>query len=207
MAEPTIEALFPTLVYRAGIAAADGRLNGEIAAAARQLADEDRDGIDWCRSHFYPGYTSYGSLPDLPERSAVFAKLARLIERHAMAFAKALHWDLRGGKPIVDTLWVNVLPEGGSHSSHLHTNACLSGTYYVTAPEGAGPIVFEDPRHAMLMAAPPRKSSAPREMRTYVSEPATPGTLLLWESYLRHEVPLNRARGERISVSFNLVIG
>jgi len=26
---------------------------------------------------------------------------------------------------------------------------------------------------------------------------------LLWESWLRHEVPLNRARGERISISFN----
>ena len=33
------------------------------------------------------------------------------------------------------------------------------------------------------------------------------GTLLLWESWLRHEVPINRAEGERISVSFNLVIG
>ena len=87
-------------------------------------------------------------------------------------FAKALHWDLRGGKPICDSMWVNVLPEGGSHTSHLHTNAVLSGTYYVTAPEGSGPIVFEDPRHAMMMAAPPRKASAPRAMRTYVSEPA-----------------------------------
>ena len=39
-----------------------------------------------------------------------------------------------GGKPVCDSLWVNVLPQGGSHTSHLHTNAVLSGTYYVTAP-------------------------------------------------------------------------
>lgn len=202
-----IEALFPTLVYRARMAAEGGRLNREIAAAARLLADEDAAGQRWCERHGYPGYTSYGSLPDLPERMEIFAKLARLVERHAARFAKALHWDLRGGKPCVDTLWINVLPEGGSHSSHLHANAVLSGTYYVTAPEGAGPIVFEDPRHAMLMAAPPRKASAPRAMQTYVSEPAAPGTLLLWESYLRHEVPLNHAQGDRIGASFNLVIG
>jgi uncharacterized protein (TIGR02466 family) len=83
----------------------------------------------------------------------------------------------------------------------------LSGTYYVTVPDGSGPIVFEDPRHALMMAAPPRKAGAPREHQTYVSAPPSPGALLLWESWLRHEVPLNRASGERISVSFNYVIG
>jgi uncharacterized protein (TIGR02466 family) len=30
-----------------------------------------------------------------------------------------------------------------------------------------------------------------------------PGTVLLWESWLRHEVPLNEAESERISISFN----
>jgi uncharacterized protein (TIGR02466 family) len=79
----------------------------------------------------------------------------------------------------------------------------LSGTYYVKIPLGAGPIVFEDPRHAMMMAAPPRRSKAPREFQTYVSETPAEGTLLLWESWLRHEVPAGRARAERISISFN----
>jgi len=57
-----------------------------------------------------------------------------------------------------------------------------------------------------MMAAPPRKSSAPRPLRTYVSQQPSPGLLVLWESWLRHEVPLNRNQGERVSVSFNLVI-
>jgi hypothetical protein len=30
---------------------------------------------------------------------------------------------------------------------------------------------------------------------------------MLWESWLRHEVPMNRAGADRISVSFNCVIG
>jgi uncharacterized protein (TIGR02466 family) len=204
--QPQIEALFPTLVYRAGLDRAD-RLNHALEQAAFELAEHDKAGRRWCARHGYPGYTSYGSLADLPDRSPPFARLKRLIEQHAARFARELHWDLRGGKPLCDTMWVNVLPEGGSHSSHLHTNAVLSGTYYVKSPPGAGPIVFEDPRHALMMAAPPRKASAPRAARTYVSQDPTPGTLLLWESWLRHEVPLNRAAGERISVSFNLVIG
>jgi uncharacterized protein (TIGR02466 family) len=201
-----IEALFPTLIYRASLAGT-GHLNHELEQAAFDLAENDLAGRRWCAKHGYAGYTSYGSLADLPERGKPFARLKRLIEQHAGRFARELHWDLRGGKPLCDTMWVNVLPEGGSHSSHLHTNAVLSGTYYVKTPEGAGPIVFEDPRHGLMMAAPPRKASAPRPFRTYVSTEPAPGVLVLWESWLRHEVPLNRAEGERISVSFNLVIG
>lgn len=29
------------------------------------------------------------------------------------------------------------------------------------------------------------------------------GTVLKWESWLRHEVPVNAAKSERISISFN----
>jgi len=30
--------------------------------------------------------------------------------------------------------------------------------------------------------------------------------VLLWESWLRHEVPVNRAGSDRISISFNAVL-
>lgn len=201
-----ITALFPTLLYRAEARGA-ARLNLELEAAALELARDDRAGQRWCAKHGYGGYTSFASITGLSERFPAFARLERMIDGHAARFARALHWDLRGGRPICDSMWVNVLSQGGSHTSHLHTNAVLSGTYYVTVPEGSAPIVFEDPRHALMMAAPPRKMSAPREVQTNVSEKARPGTLLLWESWLRHEVPLNRAERERISVSFNYVIG
>ena len=201
-----IETLYPTLVYRAD-AAGSARLNRDLADTAWKLAREDKEGQRWCLQHGYAGYTSYASISNLAERFAVFARLEAVIGRHASNFAKSLQWDLRGGKPLCDSLWVNILPEGGSHTSHLHTNSVISGTYYVAVPEGSGALVFEDPRHAMLMAAPPRRKTAPRAMQTYVSMEPEAGTLLLWESWLRHEVALNRASAARISVSFNMVIG
>jgi len=201
-----IQSIFPTLIYRAELERA-GKLNADLELAAQALSREDRVGLKWCETHGYPGYTSFASLDDLTSRFAAFKKLERMIDKHAAAFARNLHWDIRGGRPVCDSMWVNVMPEGGSHTSHLHTNSVISGTYYVTVPQGAGPIVFEDPRLAMLMAAPPKKSAAPREMRDHISETPQAGSLLLWESWLRHEVPLNRAAGERISVSFNYVIG
>jgi uncharacterized protein (TIGR02466 family) len=196
----SIEALFPTLIYRAEIPGA-ARLNVELEDASLSLGQHDTKGRKWCEKHGYAGYTSYASIDDLSKRSKPFARLEKIIHAHAASFAKALHWNLRGGKPVCDSLWVNVLPHGGSHTSHFHTNAVLSGTYYVTAPVGSSPIVFEDPRHAMMMAAPPRKTSI------YESRVPKAGTLMLWESWLRHEVPMNRAREDRISVSFNCVIG
>ena len=201
-----ISNLFPTKLYRAD-AATSASLNAELEVACLSLSQRDAAGLRWSEKHGYPGYTSYASINDLAARGGVFRKLIRILDKHALDFAKALHWDIRGGKPVCDSIWVNVMPEGGHHTGHIHTNAVISGTYYVKVPAGAGPIVYEDPRLPMLMAAPPRKASAPADMKSHVSETPKPGTLLLWESWLRHEVPLNRAIGERISISFNYVIG
>jgi uncharacterized protein (TIGR02466 family) len=201
-----IQQLFPTLLYRAEMPEND-RLNYQLEVAALELADGDKRGQRWCEQHGYAGYTSFATVPNLADEHALFKRLVKQIDKHAADFAMALHWDIRGGKPICDSLWVNVLPEGGSHTSHIHTNSVISGTYYVCVPQGAGPIVYEDPRHALMMAAPPRLASAPREQRAHVSELPRPGSLLLWESWLRHEVPMNKAEGLRISVSFNYVIG
>jgi uncharacterized protein (TIGR02466 family) len=202
----SVQSFFPTLIYRAD-KAAPATLNAALEVAALSLATHDTAGLRWCEKHGYPGYTSYGSPNDVARRIPAFKRLEKLLDRHAASFAKSLHWDIRGGKPICDSLWVNVMPEGGSHTSHIHPNAVISGTYYVTVPEGAGPIVFEDPRLAMLMAVPPRKKNAPRIFKNHIRETPQAGTVMLWESWLRHEVPLNRAEGNRISVSFNYVIG
>ena len=201
-----IQSFFPTLVYRADNATTT-RLNMQLEQDALMLAHEDSAGRKWCEKHGYNGYTSFASLNDLSQRLMSFTALEKILDAHASKFAKALHWDLRGGKPVCDSIWVNVLPEGGAHAGHIHTNSVISGTYYVSVPQGAGPIVFEDPRHAMMMAAPPKKSTAPREQRSHVPETPTAGAVLMWESWLRHEVPVNRAEGLRISVSFNYVIG
>jgi len=201
-----IQSFFPTLIYRADSATMAG-LNAKLEQASLMLARDDLVGIKWCEKHGYQGYTSFASINDLPAQIPAFKALEKILDRHAAQFAKALHWDIRGGKPVCDSMWVNVLPEGGSHTSHIHTNSVISGTYYVCVPQGAGPIVYEDPRHAMMMAAPPKKQNAPREHQSQISETPEVGSLLLWESWLRHEVPVNRADGLRISISFNYVIG
>ena len=58
----------------------------------------------------------------------------------------------------------------------------------------------------MMMAAPPKKPKASRANRSFVSAEPKAGTILMWESWLRHEVPVNAAKTERISISFNYAV-
>jgi uncharacterized protein (TIGR02466 family) len=91
MAKPAnqIEALFPTLIYRAE-KAGPAQLNRVLGEAAWQLAREDVEGQRWCTRHGYPGYTSYATIDDLADRYPAFAKLEAIIARHAAHFAKPL---------------------------------------------------------------------------------------------------------------------
>ncbi len=202
--EPVIDSVFVTRIYRADLSAEAGpALNADLESGCLSIAADDRAGQRWCDKNGYPGYTSYASLNDLPLRFPPFAVLKRHLDRHVAGFAKTLEFDLQGKKLKLDSLWINVLAPGGTHSGHIHPHSVISGTYYVTIPEGASAIKFEDPRLAMMMAAPPRKAKAAPGNRQFIYAQPAPGTLLLWESWLRHEVPLNMADEDRISVSFN----
>jgi uncharacterized protein (TIGR02466 family) len=197
-----LAAAFVTRIYRHELGAARGLL-ADLERACRSIAIEDRAGQGWAAENNYPGYTSYASLTDLPERDPAFADLAQVLDDHVATFAKACDMDLGGRRLSLDSLWVNILEPGGFHAAHIHPHSAVSGTVYVTVPKGASAIRFEDPRLAMMMSSPPRKARAREDNRTFLSFDPKPGTLLLWESYLRHDVPVNRARTERISVSFN----
>ncbi len=126
-----------------------------------------------------------------------------MLTRHAAGFADALAFDLGGRKPRLDSLWVNVLKPGGHHGAHIHPHSIMSGSFYVEVPNGSGAIRFEDPRLPMMMAAPRRRDDAPDDLRAFVSVDPQPGVLLMWESWLRHEVMPHGGKGERLSVSFN----
>jgi len=201
----TSRTLFATPLYEGQIN--DSALLADLETSCRMLAEEDRAGEAWSKAHGYRGYTSYASLNDLPQRDPAFADLVRALNRHAAAFARDCAFDLGGRKPRLDSLWVNVMKPGATHSGHIHPHSIISGTLYVAVPPGSGAIRFEDPRLPLMMAAPTRTPDAPEARQTFVHVTPTPGMILLWESWLRHEVMPHqgtaKAGSERISISFN----
>jgi len=196
----TVRNLFATRLYEGDLG--DPDLLADLAHSIRTLAVDDGAGKRWSRENGYKGYTSYASLNDLPKRDPAFADLAKALARHAAAFAGDCAFDL-DRKPKLDSLWVNLLKPGGHHTAHIHPHSIISGTMYVEAPPNSGAIRFEDPRLPQMMAAPPRRPDAPEEMQTFVTVAPRPGLILLWESWLRHEVLAGNAKLERLSISFN----
>ena len=195
-----VRSLFVTRLYEAELGNAG--LLADLSHSIRTLAQEDHAGRRWSKDHSYAGYTSYASLADLPRRDPAFADLSRLLARHAANFAEDCAFDLRR-KPKLDSLWVNLLRGGGHHSAHIHPHSIISGSLYVEVPAASGAIRFEDPRLPIMMAAPQRSKDAAEELQTFVTVEPRPGLLILWESWLRHEVLPGRGRGERLSISFN----
>ncbi|MCM2274555.1 MAG: TIGR02466 family protein [Candidatus Didemnitutus sp.] len=197
-------AWFPTYLYHEPLQKTGlERFNTELADECHRIRDYDEAGRKWSAKNYPGGYTSYASLNQLHEFSSTFAGLERKITAHVRKFARSLDLDLRGREVFMTDFWVNIMPEHAAHSLHLHPNAFISGTYYVVTPPGCPGLKFEDPRLSKFMAAPPRLPGARPHNLPHITYPAKAGWLLLFESWLRHEVATNRTNAERISVSFN----
>jgi uncharacterized protein (TIGR02466 family) len=188
--------LFPTLLYTAALQARGTRsLNNQLLREIHQLRHDDRAGREWSRANYPGGFTSYASVNRLHEVSPTFAGLAQKLAPHVRAFARQLKLEPAHRKLVMTDCWANIMPAGVAHGLHLHPLSTISGTYYVQTPAGASGLKLEDPRLDRMMAAPRRSA--------WVLIQAKSGHLVMFESWLRHEVPVHWARMERISVSFN----
>lgn len=191
--------LFVTEIYQSSIKFDLKSLKTEIY----QIAKSDNAGQKWSEKNYPNGYTSYGSWDQLNKMSSTFAHLEKKIDQHVARYAKKLDYELCEGRLKMNSIWVNIMPEGSLHTAHIHPHSVISGTYYVDLPPRASAIKFEDPRMTFFMNSPALKVGARQERQRFFSLQPRAGDLVLFESWLRHEVPLNSSRRPRLSISFN----
>ena len=200
----TIRSLFPTRLYTARLQPGGSRaLNRRLLAECHQLRRDDSAGRRWSARSYPGGYTSYGSVSRMQRVSPTFAALEHALDAHVSRFARSLAFDLRERPLAMTDCWVNIMPRRVAHGLHLHPLSSISGTYYLATPPGAPGLKLEDPRLERMMAAPPRRPTTGADPGPWVVVPARAGTLVLFESWLRHEVPANPVAGDRVSISFN----
>jgi uncharacterized protein (TIGR02466 family) len=170
-------------------------IQAELKRTALKLPEVDHDGRAWSKKNYPNGYTSYGSLSELHAQFSVFDALKRALDREVKTYVKKIGLTFPRGELALSSLWVNIMPKNCYHAFHLHPNSVVSGTYYLSVPKGSSPLRIEDPRSALFMASPPRK----------IQQDLTPkaGEVILFESWLKHEVPPHHSNEDRISVSFN----
>lgn len=197
-----IRSLFATRLYEQDLT--DPTLISGLLAEVRMLAGDDTKGRQWSATFGYQGYCSCSSHNDLHERSELFVRTADWLGKHAETFAAECGMDL-GRSLQLERMWANLLEPGGVHRSHIHARSIISGTLCLEAPRGSGATCFEDPRLPMMMAAPPRADGASEDLHSFVSVEPRAGLLLMWESWLRHEVLAGSMAGPRVVLTFDFV--
>ena len=200
----SLHRFFPTTIYKEKIDVQSKtvkELNQQLLKEIAHLQYEDVAGVEWSKKNYPNGFTSYASANQMHLASPTFAELESKIKKHLQKYIRSLELQTAAKHLRMSTCWVNIMPQGAFHTSHNHPQSLISGTYYVQMPEGSSAIKFEDPRYPLFMYRCAVKPQA--QQHVYHSLDAVPGDLILFESWLRHEVPLNSTKKPRISISFN----
>lgn len=140
-----------------------------------------------------------------PLESNLFREIAaiatpKLVDFGYLLFGERLNWTVK-------EMWTNMLETGGSQAMHSHANSFISGVFYLTPSHPGSRTVFIRPpggfefnfRHHTRDAA-----MGPFNAGKYMVPAAEPGDLVLFPSYLYHEVPKNQGE-QRITIAFNAI--
>lgn len=198
----SMKKLFPTYVYQSKLTR-QSQLLQELIDESYKIKSIDESGQRWSVKNYPGGYTSYASMSELYNFSSSFLDIRKKIDQHVQKFAKELELDIPLKQLQMTSLWLNIMPTQVVHTMHIHPLSVLSGTFYLQTPKNCSALKFEDPRLVNFMASPPRKSKAKMENQRFISLAPEAGDLILFESWMRHEVPPNQSKQDRISVSFN----
>lgn len=190
--------IFPTTIVQ-GSLAQSGSLRKQMLEDIHLISEQDKLGKEWSKKNYGGGYTSYASLNNLHHRYPSFMEFEKRMDKEAVLFAKKLGWNLKGLKLRMTDCWANLMPVGTYHTLHFHPHSVLSGAFYVATPVQSVALKLEDPRMGFYMNAPQGKP-------LYVEIPAEEGKFVLFESWLRHEVPPNQSKKPRVSISFNYAL-
>ena len=200
----SIHSLFPTDIYISKKTGPKAKaFIRSLTKEARLFQASDPEGMRWSKKNYPAGYTSYSSISNLPFRSSGFDRLKTWIDGQVRKYAEHLEMELDGGRLEMGTCWINIMGKHSHHSFHIHPLSAISGTFYLQVPKGSGPFKIEDPRLGFFMGSPPRKPKASPRNQRFVNLNPEAGMLVLFESWMKHEVPANLVEQERISVSFN----
>jgi len=110
---------------------------------------------------------------------------------------------------VLDNMWANVNPKYCYNTVHTHPRGMWSGVYYVQTPENCGNIKFIDPRmgnNANPVPVDKDKYAEKKHSWNEVRYKPIEGRLIIFPSFLLHEVEQNLSDSPRVSISFNYLL-
>jgi len=162
-------------------------------------------GVGWTSYHATDGnYTSDYNLDNLE----IFKPLSEFIWNSVLEYVKFVGYSVNNLQTIrLGVVWANINSKYSYHEQHTHPNSYLSGVYYLKVPKNSGKINFIDPRNAMrsIELAPDQERTLTDPLVRNIEVDAQEGYLLLFPSWLGHEVQQNLSHDDRVSIAFNII--
>lgn len=185
----THQDLFPTRIWKFDLSALSSHFPAwRTAIEVMQAAQPSPSG----RSN-RGGWNSDKTVFEQP----AFDLLAQSVRQ---SFIYALRQVTGQDLPIDCEAWVNMHERGNYNAAHLHQGALLSGTFYLTVPEGSGNLVLRDPRPGAMLS--PFRGAGVNNAR-HVQVVPHAGLLVLFPNWLEHEVAPHAADAPRVAIAMN----
>ena len=115
-------------------------------------------------------------------------------------------WEYVPNKQRIVAMWAIINKKNSYNVKHNHQNCYLSSAYYIKKPENSGDITFYDPKEVKTYRFPEVERNTSYSAESITVKPKE-GDLLIFPSYLYHDVGVNLSDEERVVVSFNVDIG
>jgi uncharacterized protein (TIGR02466 family) len=110
---------------------------------------------------------------------------------------------------IIDNMWVNINSKYSYNRSHIHAKSVFSGTYYVKVPDNSGNLNFKNPSQLqrLFINEIDHHITALNNFtaQNWIVQPHV-DMMVLFPSWLEHDVDQNLSNDLRISIAFNTAI-
>jgi uncharacterized protein (TIGR02466 family) len=123
------------------------------------------------------------------------------LEQKLLEAIKSMAFDVQNDLRLrLDNVWININNKNNYNEKHVHPVSAFSGVFYVCANENSGNIKFSV---ASSIEHYPVSLTNPKIIHNSVELAPQPGKLLLFPSWLHHEVLPSHDEETRISIAFN----
>ena len=185
---------FPTPIYVIDIPEAPS-LNVQLEKDIMEWSQKDK-GVQKTN---IKGWHSTTNMHQNPEYQPV-------VDQLFLAIHQIWEAELLDRKPKLGNMWANINYPNAYNKSHVHPNSLFSGVYYVKSLPNSGKLILRDHRPGSQSILPERKDiEHPPSLLSEVDMEPKEGRIIIFPSWLWHEVEPNKSNETRISISFNFI--
>ena len=199
MENKTIYKLFPSPVFQFKVKNFES-INKQLAEYIYELKEKDDKGIK--KSNVNGWHSKNFKI----EKDNVPYNFVKAIHGHVKeVIVDGFGWKYIPEKVGISEIWSIINKKETFNTSHNHPGSYLSAAYYVKAPKDCGNIHFFDPNEIKKFNSPSIENLTELSTSGFSIKPEE-GNLLIFPSYLYHDVGKNLSDEDRIVISFNVSI-